>query len=193
MIIKQAGTYRSYLLSTEARLRDEPAGGQSISFDEVPGHARIRTGNPMFDGLYALAAHEARLNSVSEIRDGSYHHGAPVPLEAFQTGALWTYVWTRDLAYAAHLGLAGFDPPRSARSLLFKSSPLKAAFRGTGADPQIVQDTGSGGSYPVSTDRVVWALGAHATLKMLKDEERAGCRMDPATGTEPGFVVCRYP
>jgi hypothetical protein len=37
---------------------------------------------------------------------------------------------------------------------------------------QVVQDTGSGGSYPVSTDRVVWALGARRVLDELDGAER---------------------
>jgi hypothetical protein len=40
-----------------------------------------------------------------------------------------------------------------------------------GSNPQIVQDTGTGGSYPVSTDRVVWALGASELLKHLDGAE----------------------
>ena len=37
---------------------------------------------------------------------------------------------------------------------------------------QIVQDTGSGGSYPVSSDRIVWIFGADATLKFLPEPEQ---------------------
>jgi hypothetical protein len=38
---------------------------------------------------------------------------------------------------------------------------------------QIVQDTGSGGSWPVSTDRVTWAFAAEETLRQLPAGERA--------------------
>ena len=37
---------------------------------------------------------------------------------------------------------------------------------------QIIQDTGSGGSYPVSSDRVVWALGASRLMKFLSAAEQ---------------------
>lgn len=37
---------------------------------------------------------------------------------------------------------------------------------------QIVQDTGSGGSWPVSTDRTAWALGAKRTLANVQGPER---------------------
>ena len=49
---------------------------------------------------------DACANSVSQISDASYAGGAQIPIEAYQTGELWTYVWTRDLSYALHLGLA---------------------------------------------------------------------------------------
>ncbi|MCX7807688.1 MAG: hypothetical protein N2515_03690, partial [Deltaproteobacteria bacterium] len=71
-------------------------------------------------------------------------------------------VWTRDTSYSVDLGLAPLDPLRSMNSLLFKVSE-----RREGGGAQIVQDTGSGGSYPVSSDRVVWALGAEALLVEL--------------------------
>ncbi|MBP7829809.1 MAG: hypothetical protein KA248_07820 [Kiritimatiellae bacterium] len=133
--------------------------------------AAVRTGNDRFDGLYALAIEELRQNSVEAIRDGAYDEGRPIPLHAFQTGAQWPYVWTRDLAYAVHLALAQADPPRAAASLLFKTSRLKPAVRG-GFPHQIVQDTGSGGSYPISTDRVVWLMGAWELLDYLDEPER---------------------
>jgi hypothetical protein len=138
---------------------------------ESPGRTRARTGNTLFDALYALAIEEAIENSAEEIRDDSYGHGKPIRLRAFQTGEKWPYVWTRDLAFSVDLALAQFDPHRAASSLLFKTSGLKDGVR-KGAAIQIVQDTGSGGSYPVSTDRVVWALGAYQVLKHLEGSER---------------------
>ena len=125
----------------------------------------------LFDGLYALAIHEAKLNSVSQIKDGAYNDGNPISLNAFQTGELWTYVWTRDLAYSVHLALAQFDTKRSIESLLFKTSPFKN-YLNRKDEVQIIQDTGSGGSYPVSTDRVVWALGAQEALKYLPKNQQ---------------------
>ncbi len=166
-----AGELRSYELTTDAELRDNKPAAKRIAFSEQPDHPRTRTGNLMFDGLYALAVTEALQNSVSQIRDGAYGHGEPIQLEAFQTGEFWTYVWTRDLAYSTHLALAGFDPPRAVQSLLFKTSGTKPSVTGGFAN-QIVQDTGSGGSYPVSSDRIVWILGASETLKYLAGAEQ---------------------
>jgi hypothetical protein len=171
MTIKEDGLLRTYELATTAELRDNQPPDQRITFSEIPDHARIRTGNLMFDGLYALAVHEAIQNSVAQIKDWAYNHDNPIKLEVFQTGAVWTYVWTRDLSYSTYLALAQFDPRRALDSLLFKTSALKPSVTGGFAN-QIVQDTGSGGSYPVSSDRVVWALGANQVLKFLSAIEQ---------------------
>jgi hypothetical protein len=171
MSLKQAGDLRTYELTSTAELRDDKPADKRVTFSEAKGHARIRTGNVLFDGLYAMAVHEALQNSVSQIKDGAYGHDEPVKLEAYQTGEFWTYVWTRDLSYSVNLALAGFDPDRAVNSLLFKTSALKPSVLG-GVTNQIIQDTGSGGSYPVSSDRVVWALGANETLKYLPEPDR---------------------
>jgi hypothetical protein len=162
---------RTYELTSNAELRDGQPPGNQTTFSEVTNHARIRTGNLMFDGLYALAVSEALQNSVAQIKDGAYGHGEPTSLQAFQTGEFWTYVWTRDLAYSTHLALGSFDPERAVSSLLFKTSPRKSSVAGGYAN-QIIQDTGSGGSYPVSSDRIVWILGADATLNYLPAPEQ---------------------
>jgi hypothetical protein len=171
MVTNQAGELRTYELSSNAELRDNKPPDKRITFFERKDHARIRTGNLMFDGLYALAVSEALQNSVSQIKDGAYGNGKPIQLEAFQTGEFWTYVWTRDLSYSTHLALAGFDQKRAIESLLFKTSTIKLSVTG-GFTNQIVQDTGSGGSYPVSSDRIVWILGANEVLKYLPEPEQ---------------------
>lgn len=171
MTAKHAGALRTYELKSNAVLRDNQPADKQVVFSEIADQAIVRSGNVMFDGLYAMAIHEARQNSVSEIKDGAYGNGSPISLDAFETGERWTYVWTRDLAYSVNLALAGFDPQRSVNSLLFKTSNLKSSVQG-GLENQMIQDTGSGGSYPVSTDRVVWAMGAWETLKYLSGGER---------------------
>jgi hypothetical protein len=164
-----AGELRSYSLTSTAELRDNWPADKRVEFSEDAAHAYLRTGNLMFDGLYALAIHEAKQNSVSQIKDWGYNNDKPFDLEGFETGRAWHYIWTRDLSYATHLGLASFDPERAARTLLFKASGLKPSVQG-GFTNQIVQDTGSGGSYPISTDRTVWALAVAELLKYLPEE-----------------------
>ena len=157
---------RVFTLATTAPLRDDrPANPRVVR--ERPDQPSLSTGNDLFDALYALAITEAGENSVAEIKDGAFSEGRAIDCDCFETGRLWTYVWTRDTAYAADLGLAAIDPARARRSLEFKLSPRRG-----GGDLQIVQDTGSGGSYPISTDRVAWALGARAALRFLDGAAR---------------------
>lgn len=153
------------LATTAARREGRPENPRT--FSELPGQAIVSTRNRMFDALYALAHAEVREASVTSIRDGAFESGAPVPCNCFETGRLWTYVWTRDTAYAVDLALAAVDPLRARNSLVFKLSERRG-----GGDVQIVQDTGSGGSYPISTDRVVWALAAEELLKYLDGRAR---------------------
>ncbi|MBK6512717.1 MAG: hypothetical protein IPG04_01030 [Polyangiaceae bacterium] len=164
---------RTYELSTTAPLRDNLPGNPR-SIPELAGQPIVRTGNDMFDALYALAHAEARENSVDAISNFAFNGGLPIPCAAggcFETGRLWTYVWTRDTAYAVALGLASLDPTRAKNSL-----ELKTSLRRDGTRREIVQDTGTGGSWPVSTDRVVWAMGAWELLKYLDGPERTAFR-----------------
>ena len=163
---------RTYRLVSDHPLRDNlPASGE-VTIVERPGQMRLRSGRPLLDALFALAMQEVRDASVSQITDGSF--GAPVDCPCFETGEKWTWVWTRDTGYAVEHALAMVDPQRSRDSLLFKLSDQKPSLGG--GRPTIVQDTGSGGSWPVSTDRAVWALGAWETLKFLEGSEREAFR-----------------
>ncbi|HVI57490.1 MAG TPA: Six-hairpin glycosidase-like protein [Luteimonas sp.] len=126
------------------------------------------TGSALFDGLFALAQQEMAQDRVDAIRDGAFDHGKPLPCDCFQTGEKWPYVWTRDLSYAADLALARLDPERVRRSLRFKLSDVRNPTLPQGL--YVAQDTGSGGSWPISTDRVVWFLAA----RHLLDDEAFG-------------------
>ncbi|HEY1044202.1 MAG TPA: esterase, partial [Telluria sp.] len=167
---------RTYVHSTTMQLRDPVP--QFSRYTEPAGVPVVRSGSLPFDALFALAASEMKQDSVSQIADGNYNGGAPVPCECFETGEKWHYVWTRDLSYAAALGLAMLDPQRVRNSLDFKLSGYRdgtkkeAVVPGTEDGLQIIQDTGSGGSWPVSTDRVTWAFGAEAALRALMPAER---------------------
>ncbi len=168
------GLRRFRLRSTQAQRDNTPQQRELI---EQLNEPRVNSANALFDALFAQALDDARLNSVSEIRDDAYNDGLPIPCECFQTGEKWRYVWTRDLSYAAHLGLAWLDPQRVVNSLRFKTSGFRPGLAWPSGIPagssQIVQDTGSGGSWPVSTDRVSWAWGAAAALDALSGPQRA--------------------
>jgi hypothetical protein len=161
---------RTYTLtSTAARRDDLPTSPRTIT--EREGEPSIRTGNDLHDALFALALDEARQNAVDAVRDHAFDEGRAVDCGeggCFETGRLWNYVWTRDTAYSVALGLAAIDPERAMRSLAWKTSERRG-----GGGLEIVQDTGSGGSWPVSTDRVSWALGAAELLPYLDEPERA--------------------
>jgi hypothetical protein len=164
---------RRYVLSSNSPLRDNnPSNPRTV--DERNGVPTVRTNNQLFDALYALALDEAREDSVSAIQDGSFNDGSPINCAAggcFETGRLWHYVWTRDTSYSVNLALGLIDPTRARNSL-----ELKISERRSGGDLQIVQDTGTGGSYPISTDRVSWAMGAWELLKYLDGAERTAFR-----------------
>lgn len=78
----------------------------------------------------------------------------------FRTGKEWAGVWTRDVSYATLLSLAWLAPERCIESLRRKVSHYR-----------IIQDTGTGGAWPVSSDRVVWALAAWEIYKYTGDKE----------------------
>lgn len=172
----QAAPQRSYAQSTTMQLRDP--GPQYVNYQESAALPTVRSGSLAFDALFALAGAEMQLDSVAQIRDGNYNGGAPIACDCFETGEKWHYVWTRDLSYAADLGLAMLDPERVRNSLDFKLSPLRPGMprapqvAGSSDGLQIIQDTGSGGSWPVSTDRVSWAFGAEQVLKTLPPAQR---------------------
>lgn len=164
----------TYSLQSTHSMRD--GGPSERSYSELPGEPLLRSGVLLTDALFALALEEARQNAVSSISDASFSE--PKNCECYQTGELWNWVWTRDIAYATELALAWVDPERAANSLLFKISELK-----TGGSPQIVQDTGTGGSYPVSTDRVAWARGAMAVLDMIEHPELEAAAIQAMSNT----------
>ena len=70
-------------------------------------------------------------------------------------------MWTRDVSYSIILSMAILQPEASRISLEHKISP-----EGT-----IIQDTGSGGAWPVSSDREIWAVAAYELYKTTGDEQ----------------------
>lgn len=109
-----------------------------------------------------MAQEDLSKDSVKDITDAAFDYGRPIPCRCFIAGQKWPFVWTRDVSYSIDLGLWRADPARARASLLFKISRPRA-----GAAPPglyVMQDTGSGGSWPISSDRVAWFLGASHLL-----------------------------
>lgn len=93
--------------------------------------------NLLMEALYNMALEEMLLDVRSD--------------STFQAGALWPDTWTRDAVYSIWFSYAWIMPDVSRKTLDKQTlrNPREA-----------LQDTGSGGSWPISTDRVVWALAA---------------------------------
>jgi len=78
----------------------------------------------------------------------------------FRCGIEWLEVWTRDVSYSIILSLAVMQPKVSQNSLMRKVN----------ANGRIIQDTGTGGAWPVSTDRLIWATAAWEVYKVTGDQ-----------------------
>src|ERR1035437_224582 len=76
-----------------------------------------------------------------------------------RTGIEWPGVWTRDVSYSIILSMAYMQPRVSQNSLMRKVN-------GNG---RIIQDTGTGGAWPASTDRMIWAVAAWEIYKVTGD------------------------
>lgn len=135
-----------------------PGGDRSIAAQKLSVH----TASPLFDGLFAMAQDDLSHDAVSAIKDGVYDHGKEIPCRCYATGEKWPYVWTRDVSYSIDLALWRIDADSARESLRFKLSDVREPSATQGLF--VMQDTGSGGSWPISTDRVVWFLGAKHLL-----------------------------
>ena len=94
-------------------------------------------GNMLVPALYNMALEEM----LQDVRTDS----------TYMAGALWPDTWTRDAVYSIYFSYSWIMPEVSRRTL--EKQTLKNP-------SEALQDTGSGGSYPISTDRVVWAIAA---------------------------------
>lgn len=81
------------------------------------------------------------------------------PDSTLRTGKEWAGVWTRDVSYSIILAMAHLQPQVSKISLMRKVDTLG----------RIIQDTGTGGAWPVSTDRMIWAVAAYEIYKVTGD------------------------
>lgn len=155
----------------------EPQPGGDYLLHHATGDRRIApqrmtsdTASPLFDGLFALAQAELDAAKVASITDGAFERGQPMTCPCFETGEKWRYVWTRDVSFATDLALARLEPERARASLRFKLSGARV-----GGEPDarfVAQDTGSGGSWPISSDRVVWFLAAQHLIDAKDDDGR---------------------
>ncbi|MCH5347301.1 MAG: hypothetical protein J1E63_09335 [Muribaculaceae bacterium] len=124
--------------------RPDPTGWRVDSVNTA--FPRYSSDQLLVDALYNM--------SIDEL------HSNLRPDGAYRAGREWDGVWTRDVSYSIYLALAYLDPIGSMNSLRAKVK-----------NGRIVQDTGTGGAWPVSTDREVWALAAWEIYTVTGDKK----------------------
>lgn len=115
--------------------------------NDLSRYPRLSTSNRLHEALYNMGLDEM-VNAVE-------------PDTTLRTGKEWAGVWTRDVSYSILLSMAYMQPEASRISLMKKVDSLG----------RIIQDTGSGGAWPVSTDRQIWCVAAWEVYKVTGDRE----------------------
>lgn len=115
--------------------------------NDISAYPQLTTPNTLHAAIYNMGLDEM-VNAVE-------------PDTTLRTGKEWSGVWTRDVSYSILLSMAQMQPLASKVSLMKKVNP-----RGV-----IIQDTGSGGAWPISSDREIWTLAAYEVYKVTGDRE----------------------
>jgi hypothetical protein len=135
----------NHIFSTTLTLnasQDEKQTDSKWSLEKnISAYPQYKSSYPVSDALYNMSLEEM----VKAIE----------PDSTFRTGKEWAGVWTRDISYSIILSMAYMQPEVAIKSLLKKVNKKK----------RIIQDTGTGGAYPCSTDRMIWAVAAYEVYK----------------------------
>ncbi len=115
--------------------------------NDISSYPQLKTPNRLHEAIYNMGLDEM-VNAVE-------------PDTTLRTGKEWAGVWTRDVSYSILLSMAYMQPEASKISLMKKVDPLG----------RIIQDTGSGGAWPVSTDREIWTVAAWEVYKVTGDKK----------------------
>jgi len=115
--------------------------------NDIAGYPQLITRNKLHMAIYNMGLDEM-VNAVE-------------PDTTLRTGKEWAGVWTRDVSYSIILSMAYLQPEAAMNSLRKKVN----------ANGRIIQDTGSGGAWPVSTDRMIWALAAYEVYKVTGSKD----------------------
>ncbi len=108
---------------------------------DISSYPQYQSTYPVSDAIYNM--------SLEEMVNAVEHDST------FRTGKEWSGVWARDISYSIILSMAHLQPRVAMNSLLRKVNRKK----------RIIQDTGTGGAYPCSTDRMIWAVAAWEIYK----------------------------
>ena len=139
------GIYEITLILNQHPDENKTAGSWKLSKD-ISAFPQYQSDNMLPDALYNLALEEMQ-NAIE-------------PDSTFRTGKEWAGVWTRDISYSIILSMAILQPKVAMISLKKKVENGK-----------IIQDTGTGGAYPISTDREIWAVAAWEVYKVTGDKD----------------------
>lgn len=115
--------------------------------NDLGAYPSLETSNRLLQAVYNMGLDEM-VNNVE-------------PDTTLRTGKEWAGVWTRDVSYSIILAMAALQPEAAKVSLIRKVN----------AEGQIIQDTGSGGAWPISTDRMIWAVAAYELYKVTGDKD----------------------
>lgn len=124
-----------------------PIEGEWVLKNDISEYPRLKTSNKLHAAIYNMGLDEM-VNAVE-------------PDTTLRTGKEWSGVWTRDVSYSIILSMAQLQPEASMISLRKKITP----------DGRIVQDTGSGGAWPISSDRMIWVVAAWEVYLATGDKQ----------------------
>lgn len=133
--------------------------------DELPKHENDQKGESW--KLQTDISHFPKYNSPHVLANALYNMSLEEIIKcvrqdgAYMAGAEWEGVWTRDISYSIVLALAFLDPEATKISLMKKVT----------SDGRIIQDTGTGGSWPCSSDRMTWALAASELYRVTGNKK----------------------
>ena len=134
---------------------------------DLRAYPALHSSLPLLDSVYNLSLEEL----TKDIR----------PDRTLMAGAKWDGVWTRDVSYSTLLSLAIVAPELTKNSLMAKVN-----------NGEIVQDTGTGGSWPVSSDRMIWALAAWEIYQVTGDRawlQQSYCIIQKSTSHDQPSVL----
>ena len=139
------GIYETTITLNAAKINNDLAASWKLSRD-ISSFPIYESDYTMSNALYNMAIEEM-INAIE-------------PDSTFRTGKEWAGVWTRDISYSIILSMAYLQPRVAMKSLLRKVKNGKT-----------IQDTGTGGAYPVSSDRMIWAVAAWELYNATGDKD----------------------
>lgn len=139
------GIFETTMILNEEKKERELAAEWKLTKD-TKAFPQYHSEYPISDAIYNMSLEEMQ-NAIE-------------PDSTFRTGKEWAGVWTRDISYSIILSMAYLQPKVAMYSLLKKVK-----------NGRIIQDTGTGGAYPNSTDRMIWAVAAWELYKATGDKD----------------------